>query len=267
MHHLGSGIWSQTLFMTGAIFRVGVPATIIRSDCLGLGRNTPAPNLSISKREAPVAIISMAQHASPNVMGHSADFRAQLKTKSTVVVIIPLDDSMVCSFCFTISYPSGSSVGSRALPALRPFKGSLAPRVIITHYQYSDENQHLNQTENRQPVIYYGPWEEKDCFNVKNQKEHRYHIEPDREPLAGVADWIDAAFIGHQLVAIENTALEQTRDAQQCDRHEHRHQKENDNWNVSVYRRGPLVGSGPWPAWHCLKQDYQQHTHRFFILS
>jgi hypothetical protein len=33
----------------------------------------------MSNREAPVAIISIAQHASPNVIGHSADFRAQLK--------------------------------------------------------------------------------------------------------------------------------------------------------------------------------------------
>src|SRR5215467_2117163 len=104
MHHFGSGIWSQTLFMTGAIFSVGVPATIIRSDCRGLGRNTPAPNLSMSKREAPVAIISIAQQARPNVIGHRADFRAQLNTKSTVVVIIPLDDSMVCSVSFAISY-------------------------------------------------------------------------------------------------------------------------------------------------------------------
>jgi hypothetical protein len=34
----------------------------------------------MSKREALEAIISMAQHAKPKVRGHSADFRAQLKT-------------------------------------------------------------------------------------------------------------------------------------------------------------------------------------------
>jgi hypothetical protein len=43
MHHCGSGIWSQMRFSTGAIFRVTVPATIMRSDCLGLGRKTSAP--------------------------------------------------------------------------------------------------------------------------------------------------------------------------------------------------------------------------------
>src|SRR5215467_14073164 len=104
MHHFGSGIWSHTLFITGAILSVGVPATIIRSDCRGLGRNTPAPNLSMSKRDAPVAIISIAQHARPKVIGQSADFRAQLKTKSTVVVMMPLDDSTISSV-FAIVLP------------------------------------------------------------------------------------------------------------------------------------------------------------------
>src|SRR5713226_7061978 len=53
---------------------------MIRSLWRGLGRNTPAPKRSISKRPAPVAIISIAQHARPNVIGHRADLRAQLTT-------------------------------------------------------------------------------------------------------------------------------------------------------------------------------------------
>jgi hypothetical protein len=46
------------------------------------------PNRSMSKRDANVAIISIAQHASPNVTGQIDDFRAQLKTFSVVVVRI-----------------------------------------------------------------------------------------------------------------------------------------------------------------------------------
>ena len=34
----------------------------------------------MSKREVVLAIISIAQQARPKVSGHSADFRAQLKT-------------------------------------------------------------------------------------------------------------------------------------------------------------------------------------------
>ena len=67
-------------FTTGAIFSVTVPATIIRSLCRGLGRNTSEPKRAMSKREVEAAIISMAQQARPNVMGQIADLRAQLKT-------------------------------------------------------------------------------------------------------------------------------------------------------------------------------------------
>src|SRR5688500_1552838 len=88
--------------MIGAIFNVGVPDTIIRSDWRGLGRKTPAPKRSMSNRDAPVAIISIAQQASPNVIGQSADLRAQLKTKSTVVETIPLEDSTISSLSLAI---------------------------------------------------------------------------------------------------------------------------------------------------------------------
>src|SRR5438445_1330032 len=40
----------------------------------------------MSKRDAPVAIISMAQQARPNVIGHMLDSRAQLIACSRVVV-------------------------------------------------------------------------------------------------------------------------------------------------------------------------------------
>jgi len=51
----------------------------------------------MSNREAPVAIISIAQQANPKVIGHNADLRAQLNTQSTVEVIIPLEDSTISS--------------------------------------------------------------------------------------------------------------------------------------------------------------------------
>lgn len=88
MHHLGSGIWSQMRFRTGAILRVTVPATIMRSDWRGLGRKTSAPKRAMSKREVLAAIISMAQQARPNVSGQMDDSRAQLNTWSTEVVTI-----------------------------------------------------------------------------------------------------------------------------------------------------------------------------------
>lgn len=62
---------------------VSVPATIMQSDCRGLGRKM-IPNLSKSYRAAPVCIISTAQHASPNVMGQMDPVRAQFMSESTL---------------------------------------------------------------------------------------------------------------------------------------------------------------------------------------
>ena len=65
------------------------PATIMRSAWRGDARNTSAPKRAKSYRAALVAIISMAQQASPNVAGQSEERRAQLTIFSTVVVRIP----------------------------------------------------------------------------------------------------------------------------------------------------------------------------------
>src|SRR5690348_16713693 len=51
---------------------------IIRSDWRGEPRKTSAPKRAISKREADIDIISMAQQASPNDIGQMEFFRAQL---------------------------------------------------------------------------------------------------------------------------------------------------------------------------------------------
>src|SRR5439155_26278797 len=86
MTNLGSGIWLYRRRTRLAILKLTVPATIIRSAWRGVARKAPAPKRSMSKREAPVAIISMAQQASPNVIGHMLDSRAQLMACSSVVV-------------------------------------------------------------------------------------------------------------------------------------------------------------------------------------
>src|SRR5206468_12545133 len=71
----------------GAILMVTVPETIIRSEWRGEAQGT-MPKRSTSKREANVAIISIAQHARPNVTGQIDDLRAQLKILSVDVVTI-----------------------------------------------------------------------------------------------------------------------------------------------------------------------------------
>src|SRR5205807_4663689 len=87
--HFGSGICSQSWRMTGAILLETRPAMIIKSDCRGDGRNTSAPNRAISNREAPIDIISIAQQASPNVIGQIEFLRIQLAAESSVVSTTP----------------------------------------------------------------------------------------------------------------------------------------------------------------------------------
>src|SRR5207245_10995439 len=71
----------------GAILIVTVPETILRSEWRGDAHGT-IPKRSTSNRDANVAIISIAQQASPNVTGQIDDLRAQLKIFSVVVVTI-----------------------------------------------------------------------------------------------------------------------------------------------------------------------------------
>jgi hypothetical protein len=66
--------------MTGASLYVTLPATIIRSACLGLNDIRSMPNRAMSYFEAAAAIISMAQHAVPNGIGQIELRRAQFTT-------------------------------------------------------------------------------------------------------------------------------------------------------------------------------------------
>ena len=76
MHHFGSGICSQIRCITGTIFIVTRPATIITSHCRGLNRIASDPNRAMSYRLLAVAISSMPQHAVANGIGHRLCFRA-----------------------------------------------------------------------------------------------------------------------------------------------------------------------------------------------
>src|SRR5437763_13123096 len=71
---------------TGAILRATRPETIITSAWRGLARKTSEPKRARSLRDEVAFIISMAQHASPNVAGQSEDLRAQFTSESSLVV-------------------------------------------------------------------------------------------------------------------------------------------------------------------------------------
>src|SRR5881409_3356510 len=113
----------------GAILRDRRPATIIKSDCRGLPRNTSAPKRAMSYREQLIAIISIAQHASPNVTGQIDDRRAHCTIFSTVVVRTGI----------SVSRPIGGDcrllIADRRSPIAdlfaAPVEGALAPDVDV----------------------------------------------------------------------------------------------------------------------------------------
>src|SRR5215469_10803307 len=99
--------------MTGPILLETRPAMIIRSLCRGDPRKTSAPNREMSKRDALMDIISIAQQASPNDIGQIEFLRPQLMTLSSVVITAP-DCSSACSIV-SLSMCENSSLGPLAI--------------------------------------------------------------------------------------------------------------------------------------------------------
>ena len=73
---------------------------------------------TLCNKMAPACIISTAQHASPNVIGHSEPVLAQLMTVSTVVVTMPF--SRMPWFAMSI-LPCGTMPGQRHSQSRAPF--------------------------------------------------------------------------------------------------------------------------------------------------
>ena len=90
---------------------------------------------------------------------------------------------------------------------LSPFEGAFAPRVVITDYQNSDEDEHLDQRKLREREIVAHeddrPGQQKDRLNVENQKQHRDDVEPHGEAIVRAGFRIDAALVRPHLVLFD----------------------------------------------------------------
>src|ERR1700733_1460234 len=123
--------------MTGAILFETRPAMIIRSLCRGDPRNTSAPKREMSKREALIDIISIAQQARPNAMGQMEFLRPQLITLSRVVVITPARKA-ACS-TVSLSTRENSSTGPLAMGTLMsPLCHAWSGFDIMTAHAFDD---------------------------------------------------------------------------------------------------------------------------------
>src|SRR6478672_5414409 len=70
MTYLGSGIWSYSRLIAGAILSVTVPDTTIRSACRGPGAKGMTPSRMKSCRAMLAAMNSIAQQARPKLKTH-----------------------------------------------------------------------------------------------------------------------------------------------------------------------------------------------------
>src|SRR5262245_29597338 len=114
----------------GAIFRDSRRATIIKSDCRGLPRKTSAPKRAMSYREQLIAIISMAQHASPKVTGQIDERRAHCTIFSTVVVRTGISLSRPITHLYR--KPRSDSTRSAARP---PVERAFPPDIDVAKEQ------------------------------------------------------------------------------------------------------------------------------------
>src|ERR1044072_2881128 len=181
---------------------------MIRSLCRGLGRNTPAPKRSMSKRPAPVAIISIAQQASPNVIGQRADLRAQLTTGAAMSTVFAPTVRRIEFMIESTVVKTNPSSCSAMCPKfnLCPLQRALPPRVVISDDENRDEHKHLNQGKFcKRKVITHednGPGQQEDRFDVEDEKQHRNDVVAHGETLVCFGRRVDAALVRTHLVLL-----------------------------------------------------------------
>src|SRR5690242_1300832 len=113
------------------------------------------PKRAESNRGAPNVIISMAQHARPNVAGHSEDLRVQLTSFSTLAS----------------RTPSGS-FSSRPMASV-PVQPAAPPHVCVGDEHRDDEKNDLDEPEDAEHLVRDGVRVQEDDLDVEDDEEHR----------------------------------------------------------------------------------------------
>src|ERR1700704_2352841 len=104
------------------------------------------PNRAESNRGAPKVIISMAQHASPKVTGHSDDLRVQFTRDSMLASRMP-------SGSFSSNPISARQSLSASIAALVPVQAAAPPHVGVGDEDRGDEQEDLDQPEQAELLV------------------------------------------------------------------------------------------------------------------
>ena len=99
------------------------------------------------------------------------------------------------------SYPRcQSAIGNVS----RPFQRAFAPGIVITDYQNSDKDEHLDQGElGKREVVTHennGPRQQEDCLDIEDLEQHHNNIITHGEAFVSASLRIDAALVGPHLV-------------------------------------------------------------------
>src|SRR5262245_60978065 len=139
----------------------------------------------------------MAQHAKPNVMGQSADLRAQFTTGAAIsTVFAPMvrrSEFMIESTVVRTNPSSCSAI------SLGPLERALAPGVVVTDDQDRYKDKHFDQRKScKGEVISHEdncPGQQEDRLDVEDQKEHGDDVITHCEPLVRLGRRVDAALV------------------------------------------------------------------------
>src|SRR5262245_38649061 len=150
----------------------------------------------MSYRPQLIAIISIAQHASPNVTGQIDDRRAHCTTFSTVVVRTGI--SMLSAIVFAHG-TRDSGLGTRdstedspmtddcqVSPFVSPVEHAFAPDVDVARHENGEEDDNLDESCPPEVPDRHSEGVQKRDLDVEQQEDHRHEVELDGMALAGV---------------------------------------------------------------------------------
>src|SRR5690606_1964821 len=182
---------------------------------------TTIPNRPRSYRGAPVAIISMAQHASPKVAGQVLVRRDQFTSFSTLVNRMPLDNFS-------------------SMPMSVPLQTTAAPLVDVRHGHRHHEQRHREETSERELIEGHRPRHQEDHLDVEDDEHHRGQVELDRDPPSThrLRRRLDAALVRLQLGPVVPARPGDPRDDYRYGRESRGEGEEPDDGHIRRQRHG-----------------------------
>src|SRR5688572_29286729 len=129
----------------------------------------------------------------------------------------------------------GSSVMNSLLgPCLGPVERAFLPGVSVSGHQNRQEDDHFDETEQRQLVNDDRPRKQEHGFHVEDDKEHGDKVIADTVPIAGVRGRLDAALVRFELHLVVLLRLHQLRHHQGEQREPDGDEQEDEDWYIAV---------------------------------